>query len=267
MEIPGRLHSLNFSDRKRAKLIMCVGEAAGPNISTHINLAYGLVNFNLKEDGSWDNEKNIHIFDSLEQSVNEEKLYNLRFKKFKYWQKISKKEKLGKYRRSIENHNLWTYFSDLFGEYFEFIIDNLYITDLSKCNAKGNKKWRDCHQNCVHFLFEEVKAITPLLIIFLGRSSYTNFCKLLRKKNIQTSNGTLDGEEVNMASFYKDFDKLKIFSYFTINDLPIYLINIYHNKWLTDYRNEEKKKQVLLFKKQSKEFMRNVVLPLINNVL
>lgn len=263
MEIPGCIKPLDFTIGKRSNLIMVVGEAAGPNISTNLNLTYGLINLNLNDDGTWNEAKNDYLFSKLEENVNEKALSDLKFSKFKYWDQISKAKKLRKYRKSIENHNLWRYFAEIFGESFGYLKQNLYITDLCKCNAKGNIKWKDCFEECINFLYEEVHLIKPLLIIFLGKKSQEQFINLLITKGEKVSPGKIDGIRVNLNNYYKDFKELRFFSSFKVCNHPIFMINIYHNKWLTDYLNADKKELVEKYLIQCKRFMQEIALPLI----
>jgi len=267
MEFPGGNVTLNFKGGKRAALIMVVGEAAGPDISTHLNLAYGLVNLHIRNDGRWAEKENNQIFEQLEKEVSEEGLGNLRYKKYKYWEKSSKVKKLERYRKGIENHNLWKYFAEIFGIRFEYIKNNLYITDLCKCNAKGNQKWKECSESCIQFLYEEVQLITPLLIIFLGRESQAQFTNLLKEKGMKITAGLLNDIQVNMSKYYEDFETLRLFKSFEMNGQQVFIINIYHNKWLTDFLNEEKKALVNKYIKQCKIFMKEVCFPLLKTEL
>jgi len=265
MEIPGSLKPLNFNDEDRSALIMMVGEAAGPAISTHLNLTYGLLNLNINDDGSWDKGKNDQIFSQLGKTVSDEGLSNLRFPKIKKWKSYSRAEKLKRYRKSIEKHNLWTYLAKIFDKSFPFVKKNLYITDLSKCNDSENKMWKKCFIDCINFLYEEVQLIKPLLIIFLGRKSQTEFMNLLRKKGEKVSAGKLNGKKVNLEKYYEDFEALRSYNSFMIGNLPVFMINIYHNKWLTDYLTEDKKELVEKYLNQCKRFMKEIALPLIKN--
>ena len=77
--------------------------------------------------------------------------------------------------------------------------------------------------------------------------------------------GKIDGIDVNLNKFYKDFKELRFFSSFEVNDLPVFMINIYHNKWLTDYLNADKKELVEKYLNQCKRFMQEIALPLIKN--
>jgi len=268
MEIPGGNVTLNFKGGERAALIMVVGEAAGPGISTHLNLAYGLVNLHIRNDGRWAEKENNQIFEQLEKEVSNEGLGNLRYKKYKYWEKSSKAKKLEKYRNGIENHKLWEYFAEIFGIRFEFIKNNLYITDLCKCNAKGNQKWKECSESCIQFLYEEVQLITPLLIIFLGRESQEQFTNyLLKKKGMKITAGLLNDVQVNMSKYYEDFKSLRLFKSFEMNRQQVFMINIYHNKWLTDFLNEEKKALVKKYVRQCRTFMKEEILPLLKTEL
>ncbi len=267
MEIPGGNVTLNFKGGEIAALIMVVGEAAGPGISTHLNLAYGLVNLHIRNDGRWAEKENNQIFEQLEKEVSDEGLGNLRYKKYKYWEKSSKAKKLEKYRKGIENHNLWEYFAEIFGIRFEFIKNNIYITDLCKCNAKNNQKWKECSESCIQFLYEEVQLITPLLIIFLGKESQEQFTNLLKKKGMKITAGLLNDIQVNMSKYYEDFKTLRLFKSFEMNGQQVFIINIYHNKWLIDFLNEEKKALVKKYIKQCKIFMKEVCLPLLKTEL
>ncbi len=129
MEIPVGILTMNFKDGERAAKLMLVGEAAGPSIASQLNFTYALTNLYIKKDGGWDDERNREIFEQLEKEVSDETLNNLRYKEFKYWKKSSKKEKLERYRKTIEGHNLWNYLADIFNDDFDYIKNNLYITD------------------------------------------------------------------------------------------------------------------------------------------
>ena len=195
MEIPGYLKTLNFKDEDRAALIMMIGAAAGPTISTHLNLSYGLLNLNINDDGSWDEEKNKQIFSQLGKIVSDKGLSNLRFPKSTNWKSYSRAKKLEKYRENIEKHKLWTYLAEVFGKSFPFVKENLYLTDLSKCNDKENEIWSSCFKECKNFLYEEILLIKPLLIIFLGGKSHKEFMNLLEEKGEKVSVGKLNGKK------------------------------------------------------------------------
>ena len=262
MEIPGSLKTLNFNDEDRSTLIMMVGEAAGPTISTHLNLSYGLLNLYINDDGSWDKEKNDQIFSQLEKTVSDKGLSNLRFPTITNWKSYSRAKKLEKYRKSIEKHNLWTYLAEIFGKSFPFVKENLYLTDLSKCNDKENKIWRSCFKECINFLYEEIQLIKPLLIIFLGRTSQKEFKKLLKKKREKVFAGKLNGKEVNLEKYYdEDFKALRFFKSFRVGDLPVFMINIYHNSFLTNNRNSKEKVERYLL--QCKRFIQEIAIPVI----
>lgn len=264
MEIPVGILTMNFKDGERAAKLMLVGEAAGPSIATQLNFTYAFTNLYIKKDGGGDDERNREIFEQLEKEVSDETLNNLRYKEFKYWKKSSKKEKLERYRKTIEGHNLWNYLADIFNDDFDYIKNNLYITDLCKCNAKGNQKWKNCYKECVQFLYEEVKLIIPLLIIFLGKKSQEEFNKFLEGKRFEIIPGKVEGKEININDYYENFKKLRFFNSFEINGQKIFMITIYHNRWLTDYLDEKKLVLVKKYKEQCRKFIKEVILPLLN---
>lgn len=249
MEVPGFLKTINFNDEDRTALIMMIGEAAGPTISTHLNLSYGLLNLYINDDGSWNEEKNKQIFSQLGKIISDKGLSNLR---------LPKADKLEKYRKSIEEHNLWIYLAEVFGKSFPFVKENLYLTDLSKCNDKENKIWSSCFKECINFLYEEVQLVKPLLIIFLGGRSKKYFMKLLEDKRERVFAGKLNGKEFNLEKYYdEDFKALRFFKSFRVCNLPVFMINIYHNR---NYFEKEKFKRYLY---QCKRFMQEIAIPII----
>jgi len=67
-------------------------------------------------------------------------------------------------------NRLWVYLEKLSNGKLSLITENVYMTDICKCNA--NKKrciWNKCSSK---FLLEEIKLINPRLVVFQGNTSY-----------------------------------------------------------------------------------------------
>lgn len=174
MEFPGFINPLDF-EKDHAKEVMIIGEAAGPTILTKLNIAFGLGWFHINENGEMNNKKTVEEFSPA--SLNDDKdVYN----KLKtiFNDKDDYQELLKKFVKNNTDTKFWEYFSFFFSDKFEKLKENVYITDLVKCNEKDNKVWVNFQSECFdNFLKEEIKLINPRLIIFLGASSYEHVKK------------------------------------------------------------------------------------------
>lgn len=61
---------LDFRRNTPAKSVMMIGEAAGPAISTCINVPYGLSNLHINDKGVMENEKTIEMFEDFKKTRN-----------------------------------------------------------------------------------------------------------------------------------------------------------------------------------------------------
>lgn len=178
MEFPGFI-SLDFN-KKHVKDIMIIGEAAGPTISTSINFTYGLSNIDISNGGEMLTEKS---FQKLKNQSNIEKALDKLKVNRTYLKNLNNLDKkIEIFSKNLRN-NLWERISGILGIRLEKVIKNIYITDLVKCNAPGNRVWKYCRKDCfLTFLFKEMQLINPKVIFFLGISSY-DYLKLYDKNN------------------------------------------------------------------------------------
>ena len=85
---------------------------------------------------------------------------------------------------------MWKYIDQLFSGKLDDIKDQIYITDLCKCNddikskikkeRKNEKIWEICRDN---YLIKEIELINPKLIIFQGWSPYKSIKGYFNEKN------------------------------------------------------------------------------------
>lgn len=165
MELSGFEEWLDFR-KKFCKEIMIIGEAAGPGILTHLNIAFGLGNFPIDKQG----ENNLRIIDKV---FSDSKDYNFgRFKNF-FIDEVKSKFK----------HNLWKTLLLFFSKFWDVKKTEIYITDVCKCNddfssSKNTDLWFPCMKK---YLINEICLIRPKLIIFLGSTGY-DYLKMYEKK-------------------------------------------------------------------------------------
>ncbi|MBA7568424.1 hypothetical protein ES708_10145 [subsurface metagenome] len=82
--------------------------------------------------------------------------------------------------------------------------------------------------------------------------------KLLEDKRERVFAGKLNGKEFNLEKYYdEDFKALRFFKSFRVGNLPVFMINIYHNR---NYIEKEKFKRYLY---QCKRFMQEIAIPII----
>lgn len=181
MEFPGFHESLDF-EKEHVKDIMILGEAAGPGISTHVNCTYGLSNTDIIEEKHADEEGKIdteRIFNLLKEHSSDIgkslDLLNVEIKKKTYNLKGKPlDEQIEKFRENLHN-NLWERLVKILPDSLTLkdLKNKVYVTDLVKCNAKGNEMWKHFKEKCFEsFLIHEIRIINPKLIIFLGNTGY-----------------------------------------------------------------------------------------------
>ncbi len=173
MEFPSFYKSLDFNNNKdHIKDIMIIGEAAGPTIATHINCTYGLSNTKIDDDGRI---KTKEIFNKLKEYSPKlgESLDLLKVGKNQTKLKgLNLDDQIKKFRNNLHN-NLWERLKKILPISLEALKSKVYVTDLVKCNARGNSIWNHLKEKCFeNFLIHEIRIINPKLIIFLGNSGY-----------------------------------------------------------------------------------------------
>lgn len=157
LEFPGWIGNLNFARTTPAKEIMIIGEAPTTLKSQkdQINIAFGLGLYPINSNGELD-------FEQLSKTYS------------------GKQSRFEKIRSNQEQKNgMWKYINLLFSRKLDDIKDQIYITDLCKCNddikskikkeRKNEKIWKLCRNN---YLLEEIKLINPSLIIFQSWNPY-----------------------------------------------------------------------------------------------
>lgn len=236
MEFPSWREGLNFNNKSPAKKLMIIGEAAGPSIKTHINICFGLSNLFIDEKGNLNNADTDSLFSQL--STDDTIKISLR-----KWGLGSLEE----YKKGLINQ-LWIYLNELFSEN---IINDIYVTDLVKCNnrsgenKKGNFIWTFCIKNCLINLLSEIKLIQPEVIIFQGLKSYYGLKKELKKNNFNKKKDVISA----YYQKYKEFKFSKSLKYGIIQfedlDLEITFLRIYHQKYVNSYMpNQNDERQI-----------------------
>jgi uracil-DNA glycosylase family 4 len=172
MDFPSWLGNLDFRE-KNAKRIMIIGEDISPAIKKDINIAYGLARYIIDDDGK--------LFDESGKEVE-------------------------------KRNKLWFNIKKLADGQLHAILENIYITDTSKCHAFKNQNiWKSCSDT---YLKKEIKLICPKVIIFQGRTSYNKARKVferdMKEEKIPEDNFTRIGK-ISFA-----------------NQDPIPFIKIYH---------------------------------------
>jgi hypothetical protein len=238
MEFPGFINPLDF-EKEHIKDVMIIGEAAGPSILTNLNITFGLGWFHINENGVMDNKKTARDFNPA--SLNDDKIvYDKLTTLFKGETKYG--ELLKSFVGHTTNSKLWEYLSFFFSETFGILKENAYITDLVKCNAKGNNVWRSFQSECYNnFLKEEIRLINPKIIIFLGANSYEHIKKYVpfKQRISPTENNMLNGDfkEFNLFNkeYLKKYYESKIYNlkpYFGMSLTESEIIRIKDNKRL-----------------------------------
>lgn len=260
-EFSAWLGYLDFKDNNPAKSIMMIGEAAGPAISTSINIPYGLGNLYINEEGVMENENTLNLFEDLKTTEIEPYLDELIIKsrrkiiKLKDLPDLEKKMEI--FRENLYNHNLWDYTYRLFKERFLDFLNNLYLTDLVKCNLSGNVMWKNCKKECQKLAYNEINLILPRIILFLGGQSHYQTKKLLKKNNI-----TISPVIENLNEYFsEEFLEFLKFEKFILNNNEILMFKLYHNKRIGNYMSKESSTK---FIKECRKFIVNEMYPILN---
>jgi len=211
MEFPNWLGSLDFKSPHR-KDIMIIGQAAGPDIQTNINISYGLGNLSscIEHNGTMNNEKINLLFKNVEKQLKD------------YPNFLKLREKIQKTQISVRN-NLWERLYDVFDDNLEKVMNMTYLTDLSRCSYKSTDIWRECAINCQKYLFQEIKFINPKLIIFLGSDGYE---KVKKSKEFKVEDDKKATEKYKIS---KNFPKIGTITSHE-GDMYIKFVKIYHNQ-------------------------------------
>lgn len=248
LEFPGWIGPLNFNFDKTtpAKNIMIIGEAPTTlkEQIDQINIAFGLGMYPINSNGELD-------FDQLRMT---------------YLGEVSRFEKI---RSNQEQRNgMWKYLNRLFSRKLDNIKDQIYITDLCKCNddikskikkdRKNEEIWKECRDN---YLIEEIRLINPKLIIFQGGDSYTYVMRYLKShKLIKTMSGIVEKTDCyypksGELNFYKERYSKPCFGRFSLNGKEICFFKIYHQaaRYMTDSEKDN-------YIKQNRYFINNKIL-------
>lgn len=179
MEFPGFINPLDFG-KEHVKEVMVIGEAAGPSILTNLNITFGLGWFYINEMGEMNNDKTAEDFSPV--SLNDDKAVYAKLNTF-FENETKYQDLLKEFVKNNTNTKLWEYLKFFSSEAFGILKENVYVTDLVKCNAKGNSIWKNFKSECYdNFLKEEIRLINPKIIIFLGASSFEHVEKQFNVK-------------------------------------------------------------------------------------
>ena len=219
MEFPGFINPLDFG-KERVKEVMIIGEAAGPSILTNLNITFGLGWFHINENGEMNNKKTAEEFSPA--SLNDDKAVFDKLNTF-FNDETKYQELLKKFVKHTTNTKLWEYLKFFSSDTFGILKENVYITDLVKCNAKGNNIWENFKSECYdNFLKEEIRLINPKIIIFLGASSYEHVEKhtTLKERISPTEENLLNADFKEFNFFNRQY--LKKYYESKINNLKPY---------------------------------------------
>lgn len=222
LEFPGWIDKLDFSGTTPAKEIMIIG-IEPPQLKEQINISFGLGLHPIESNGELN-------FDQLKKTYSGE---NSRFEKI---------------RSNQESDNaMWKYLNRLFSGKLDGIKDQIYITDLCKCNdkTKDNVMWKNCFSA---FLIKEIELINPNLIIFQGWAPYKFVLEHFLKKDQVPKNPPYYGE-------------------FPLKGKNVSFFKIYHQAYVRDRLDENGKSNYI---NPKSEFIKNNILkevPEINKLL
>ncbi len=198
MEFPGFINPLNF-EKEHVKEVMIIGEAAGPTILTNLNIAFGLGWFHINENGEMNNKKTAEDFRPA--SLNDDKEVQNKLKTI-FNDEDDYQELLNKFVKNNADTKFWEYLSFFFSDKFGKLKENVYISDLVKCNEKDNEVWKKLKKKCYdNFLKKEIRLINPRLIIFLGASSYEYVKNHFDFKEISPTKSDLVNADVKEFNF------------------------------------------------------------------
>lgn len=221
---------------------MIIGEAAGSGIATHINCTYGLSNTKIGDDGRIKTEK---IFEKLKEHSPKlgESLDLLKVGKTKL-KGLNLDNQIEKFRNNLHN-NLWERLNRILPISLEALKSKVYVTDLVKCNARGNSIWKRFKEKCFEsFLIHEISIINPKLIIFLGISGYDYL-----KERFEFDECCPTDNNYTLKK-HPEYAKYKIYNFRDDKYLKIYYdkdknkeIN-FNNKPFSEFTQEDRKKLI-----------------------
>jgi len=100
---------------------------------------------------------------------------------------------------------LWIYLGRIFNNQWEYIMDNIYTTDIAHCNAN---KFNPTLDHCADLYFRnELIAINPKIIIVLGQPSLKPFLRQINRLGFKCE--PIEVSLNNSYPFYKEFPKTK----------------------------------------------------------
>jgi len=205
-------HPLDFT-KSHVKSFMIIGIDPGPSIRSDIHAAYELNMFSLNQDQTND--------------VNE-------FSRVIGLEKFSQfKKQLLEHYTSSKGAGLFPYLKDLFLDKYDYLLKNLYITDISKCfldyeGIKRTEKSRILRICFSEYLKREIILINPKLIIFQG-TSFEIFKSITRDhKDI-----LIENEEQIVNKYFNNVQDLGIrnrkFGTIWFNSNKAKFIKLYHS--------------------------------------
>jgi len=247
MEFPGFYKSIDLS-KNHVKDIMIIGEAAGPNIATNINCTYGLSNTEIDDTGKILTE---NIFNELKKnSTNLGESFNLLKGDNTKLKGLHLDEQIEKFRKNLDN-SLWERLYRILPISLKVLKSRVYVTDLVKCNAKGNSIWKHFREKCFKsFLIHEIRIINPKLIIFLGNTGYNYLKKMFEFDEFcpTTNDGTPFSNE-SVLKEHPEYSKYLIYNFRSDKYLKRYYEDIatsnnkeknFSNKLFTEFTQKDK---------------------------
>ncbi len=119
---------------------------------------------------------------------------------------------------------LWIYLGRIFNNEWEYIVDNIYTTDIAHCNAN---KFNPTLDKCAELhLKTELTAINPKIIILLGYISLAPFLRQIYNLGFKCK--PIEVTLENNYTYYKNFPTIIQAGTISINDNVIKFLEIPH---------------------------------------
>jgi len=152
-----------------------------------------------------------------------------------------------------ERNKLWICINELLDNKLSVVTNNVYVTDICKCNAhKKLKIWKNCSKK---FLIKEICLINPKIIIFQGNTAYNYTRSVLEKIS------DLKVTDEDISSYFKNssYPKYPKYGVISLHGEKIHFLKIYHTSIANQKYNKNKSLQ-----EGYKEVIRKKMLPLVN---
>lgn len=134
-------------------------------------------------------------------------------------------------------NKLWIDLNYLFDNELKLVKNNIYISDIAKCNAHKDKKvWESCSNN---YLLNEINLINPKIIIFQGNTSYRFTKKLFKEKELSWEEQPID--EFFVEKTFPKFGYVKLPNNYEATFIKICHSSMANENCKKNYREKYKK--------------------------